>query len=82
LIKSRKRWTGHVAGTGDKRNAYNILVGRPEIKNHFKDPGVYVRIILKWSFRKKNGAMNWIDLAQDTERWWALVNAVMKLRVP
>jgi hypothetical protein len=30
----------------------------------------------------ESGGMDWIDLAQDKERWWALVNAVMNLRVP
>jgi len=49
------------------------------------DPGVDGRIILKWIFRKwevGSGVMDWIELAQDTDRWRALVNAVMNLRVP
>jgi hypothetical protein len=46
------------------------------------DPGVDGRIILKWIFKKSNGGMDWIELAQDRDRWQALVNAVMNLRVP
>ena len=47
-----------------------------------EDPGIDVMIILKWIFRKCNGGMDWIDLAQNRDRWWALVNAVMNLEVP
>jgi hypothetical protein len=40
-------------------------------------------IILRWSFRKWDvGGVEWINLAQDRDRWQALVGAVMKLRVP
>ena len=41
-----------------------------------------VMIILKWIFRKRDGGMDLIDLAQKRDRWWALVNAVMNLEVP
>jgi hypothetical protein len=47
-----------------------------------EDPGVDGRIILRWIFRKGVGGMDWIDVPQDTDRWRALVNAVMNFRVP
>jgi hypothetical protein len=47
------------------------------------DRGVDGRIILKWIFKQWDGwGMDWIKLAQDSDRWRALVNAVMNLRVP
>jgi len=47
------------------------------------DPGVDGRIILRWIFRKYDvWGMDWIELVQDRDRWWALVTAVMSLRVP
>ena len=49
--------------------------------DHLKDPGVNERIILKWIFKKEDGAVGWIDLAYDRDRWRALVNAVMNFRV-
>jgi hypothetical protein len=48
-----------------------------------QEPGLDGRITLRWIFRKWDvGTMEWIDLAQDRDRWRALVNAVMNLRVP
>jgi hypothetical protein len=47
------------------------------------DPGIDGRIILRWIFRKWDvGVMDWLELAQDSGRYWALVNAVMNLQVP
>jgi hypothetical protein len=77
----RMRWAGHVARMGEKRGAYRILVGRPEGRPE-GDPGVDGRITLKWIFKRWDGGMNLIELAQDRNRWRTVVNAVMNLRVP
>jgi hypothetical protein len=50
--------------------------------DHLGDPDVDGQIILKWIFKKLDGGMDWIELAQNKGRWLALVNAVMNLRVP
>jgi hypothetical protein len=72
MFKSRKlRWVGHVARMGEKRNAYRILVGKPEGKRPLGRPR-----------RRWVNNMDWIDLAQDSNQWRALVNTVMNLRVP
>jgi hypothetical protein len=46
------------------------------------DPAVNGRIMLKWIFKMWYGGIDWIELAQDRDRWRALVNAAMNLRVP
>jgi hypothetical protein len=50
--------------------------------DHLGDPGVNGRIILKWIFKRWDGGMGWIELAQGRDRWRAVVNAVMNLGVP
>ena len=84
VIKSRRmRWAVHVARTGQRRGAYMVLVGKPEGKNHLEDPDIDGRIMLKWVFRTwDGGSMDWIYLAQDRDRWRAVVNGVTNLRVP
>jgi len=51
-------------------------------RDHLEDPGVDGRIILRWTCRKWDVDMGWIELAQDRDRWRALVNAVINLQVP
>jgi hypothetical protein len=52
-------------------------------KDQLEDLGIDIRIILRWIFRKcGNWGMDWIDLAQDRDRWQTLVNVVMNLQCP
>jgi hypothetical protein len=46
------------------------------------DPVIDGRIILRWIFRKWDGGMDWIHLAQDRDRWRAIVNTVKNIWVP
>jgi hypothetical protein len=50
--------------------------------DHLEDPGIDERIILKWISKKWDGGMDWIGMAQDRDRWRAVVSAVMNRRVP
>jgi len=78
-----KNEIGGASSTYGGREVYTeFWWGNLRERGHLGDPGVYGRIILKWIFRKWNGGMDWIDLAQDRDRWRALVNMVMNLRVP
>jgi hypothetical protein len=86
IIKSRRmRWAGHVARMGKRRNVYRLLIGKPEGKRLLGRPK------LRWvdNTRFKMyllevglDELDWIDLAEGGERWRALVNTVMNLRVP
>jgi hypothetical protein len=84
VIKPRRmRWAGHVARMGEKRGAYMILVGRPEGRRPLGRPRHRWDDNIKMDLQEVGrGGMNWIEVAQDRDRWQALVNAVMKLRVP
>ena len=83
VIKSRTRWAGHVARMGERRGVYRVLVGKTEGKIALGRPSADGKIILRWIFMKWDvGGTNWIDLAQDRDRWRTLVNAVMNIRVP
>jgi len=67
---------------GDRRGTCRVLVGKYEGRDHLEGPCEHGRIILRWIFRKWDGGMDWIDMAQERHRWWALVNAAMNLKVP
>jgi hypothetical protein len=67
---------------GEKRNAYRILVGKPEGKRPLGSPGRRWVDNIKIDLREIEwGGMDWIDLAQDRDQWRALVNMLMNLRV-
>jgi hypothetical protein len=68
---------------GEKRNAYRILVGNLEGKKPLGRPGLRWEDNIKMHLREVGwGGIDRIDLAQDRDRWRALVNTVMNFRVP
>jgi hypothetical protein len=84
ITKSRRmRWTGHVAWTGEKRNTYRLLVGKPEGNRPLGRPRRRLANNIRMDLVEVGwGDMHWIGLAQDMDRWRALVNSVSNLRVP
>jgi hypothetical protein len=83
IIKSRRmRWVGHVARMGEMRTAYRILVEKPEGKRPLGRPRCRWVDNIKLYLRETEWVMYWIDLAQDRDKWRALVNTVMTLWVP
>ena len=79
-IKSRRmRWTVHVWG---QEGVYRVPVGKLEGKSPLGRPRHRWEDNIKMDLQEVGcGGNNWIDLAQDRDRWRALVNAVMNLRV-
>ena len=76
------RWAGYVARKGEERGVYRVLVGKPEGKRPLGRPRcrwVDIRADLQ---EVRCGHVDWIELAQDRDRWRTLVSAVMNLRVP
>jgi hypothetical protein len=75
VIKARRmRWTGHVT---------RILVGRPEGRRPLGRPGSRWEDNIKMDLREIGFEdVDWIHWAQDRDRWRAVLNTVMNLRVP
>jgi hypothetical protein len=83
VIKSRRMgWAGQVARMGERGGAYGILVGRPEGRGSFVRPRHRWEDNIKVDLKEFEWGMDWIELAEDRDRWRAVVNAVMNLRVP
>ena len=84
VIKSRKiRWAGHVARLGEKRGVYRILVGKPEGKRQLGRPRRRWEDNIKMDLHEVGcRGVDWIEPAQDRDRWRALLNAVLNLRIP
>ena len=84
VIKSRRmRWAGHVARMGEKREVYWVLVGKPAGKGPLRRPRRRWEGHSKIDFQEVGcGGMDWIEMAQDRDRWRVLVDVVMNLQVP
>jgi hypothetical protein len=84
MIKSRRiRWAGHLTRMGEKRNAYRILVGKPEGKTLLGRPRRRWVYNIKLDLREIEwDDMDWISLVHDTKQWRAFVSTAMKFRVP
>jgi hypothetical protein len=84
IMKSRRtRWAGHVARMVEKRNVFRLLVGKPEGKSPFERPRRrWVDNIGLDLGEVEWGDVDWIGQTQDRNRWRALVNSVLNLRVP
>jgi len=84
VIKSRRmRWEGHVACMGEGRGVYRVLVGKPEGRRTLGRPRLRWEDNIRMDLREVGcGCVDWMELAQDRDRWRALVSAVTNLRVP
>jgi hypothetical protein len=82
-VKSRRmRWVGHVTSMGEERKVYKVLVGKPEGKRPLERPRRRWEDGIRMDLREIGlEGVDWIRLYQDRDRWWAIVSAVMNLRV-
>jgi hypothetical protein len=77
------RWAEHVARKVERRGVYRILVGKPEGRRKLGRPRCRWEDNIKMALEEVGcGGMDWIDLAEDRDRWRVLVKAGMNLRVP
>jgi len=84
VVKSRRvRWAGHVARMGVRRGVQRVLVGKPEGKRPLGRPRRRWEDNIKMDLQDVGGGFgDWMELAEDRERWRALVSTVMNFGVP
>jgi hypothetical protein len=82
-VKSRRmRWAGHVARMGEERKVYKVLMGKPEGNRPLGRPRHRWEYGITMDLGEIGlGGVDWIRLAQDRDRWRAVISAVMNLRV-
>jgi hypothetical protein len=84
VVKSRRmRWAGHVARMGEVRGVNRVLVGKPEGKRPLGRPRRRWEDNILMDLQEVGGDHgDWMELAQDRDRWRALVGTVRDFRVP
>ena len=84
VVKSRRmRWAGHVAHMGEDRGVHRVLMGKPEGKRPLGRPRCTWEDNIKMDLQKVGGGHgDWMELAQDRDRWRALVGTVRDFPVP
>jgi hypothetical protein len=84
VVKSRRmRWAGHVARMREGRAVYRVLVGKPEERRPLVRPRHRWEDNIKIDLWEVGcGCVEWMELAQDRDRWRALVGTVRDFRVP
>jgi hypothetical protein len=84
VVKSRRmRWAGHVARMREDRGVHRVMVGKPEGKSPLGRPRRRWEDNIKMDLLEVGGGRgDWMESAQDRDRWWALVGTVSNLQVP
>ena len=84
VVKSRgMRRAGHVARMGEDRGVHRVLVGKPDGKRPMGRPKSRWEDNIKMDLQEVGGGRgDWMELAQDRDRWRALVGTVRNFRVP
>jgi hypothetical protein len=84
VVKSRRmRWAGHMARMGEGRGVHRVLVGKPEGKKPLGRPRRRWEDNIKRDLQEVGGGFgDWMERAKNSDRWRALVSAVMNFRVP
>ena len=83
VVKSRMILAGHLARMGEGRGVHRVLVGKSEGKRPMGRPRRRWEDNIKMDLREVGGGCeDWMELAEDRDRWRALVSTVMNLRVP
>ena len=78
----KNKVAGHVVRMEEGRGVHRVLVGKPEGKRPLGRPRRRWDDNIKTDLEEEGGGGDWMELAQDRDRWRALVNRVMNLRVP